>query len=140
LPGPVAALKSAIDAADALLIATPEYNGSIPGVLANALDWASRPSGASVLREKPAAVMGATPAGLGTAQAQAIVRHVLAASHAYVLPTPRVHVSHAHVLFGADGALLDDEARRHVAALVEALVAWAERVGSGSSALSRASR
>lgn len=76
-PEPVQALKRAIGEADAVLIATPEYNHSIPGVLKNAIDWASRPAGRSPLREKPVAVMGASPGGIGTARAQQHLQSVL---------------------------------------------------------------
>lgn len=82
IPEPVAALKEAIAAADGLLIATPEYNGSIPGVAKNAIDWVSRPPSdiARVLRNKPVALIGATPGGLGTVLAQTawmpVLRHL----------------------------------------------------------------
>jgi chromate reductase, NAD(P)H dehydrogenase (quinone) len=117
------------------VIASPEYNGSIPGVLKNTLDWASRPPGQSDLVEKPFALMGATPAGFGTVQCQAILRHVLAHAQAYVLPAQRVLVSHAYEHFDAEGHLVDDSIREELAALVAALVAWAERLRAGQAAL-----
>src|SRR5882672_4988864 len=73
-PEPVAALKSAIRQADALLIATPEYNFGVPGVLKNAIDWASRPPRGSAMQGKPVAIMGATPGGWGTARSQMQLR------------------------------------------------------------------
>src|SRR5205814_8833807 len=73
-PEPVGALKTAIRDADALLIVTPEYNYGVPGVLKNAIDWASRPPGQSPLNGKPAALMGATPGMTGTARAQLQIR------------------------------------------------------------------
>src|SRR5262245_3651471 len=74
-PPPVTAWKTAIARADALLIATPEYNYGLPARLKNAIDWASRPPGNCVLNGKPAAIMGATPGGTGTARAQLALRH-----------------------------------------------------------------
>jgi chromate reductase len=92
-PAAVADLRAAIDRADAVLIATPEYNGSISGVLKNALDWASRPVGESVLRNKPVAVMGATTGMFGAVWAQAETRKVLSTIGARVIdrevPVPR---------------------------------------------------
>jgi NAD(P)H-dependent FMN reductase len=75
-PEPVYRFKDAIAASNAVLIATPEYNGAVPGVLSNAIDWASRPSGRSVLRNKPVAVMGAVLGQSGSANAQATLRGV----------------------------------------------------------------
>ena len=83
-PASVEALRRRIAAADALLIATPEYNSAMPGVLKNGLDWASRPSGESVLAAKPAAVLGASPGRFGAVRAQADVRTVLTAIGAEV--------------------------------------------------------
>jgi len=83
-PAPVVALKQAVADADALLFATPEYNSSIPGVLKNAVDWASRPPGASPLRNKPVAVIGASMGMFGAVWAQAELRKVLAATGARV--------------------------------------------------------
>ena len=92
-PAPVRELRSAIEAADAVLIATPEYNASLPGVLKNALDWASRPHATNPLRGKPAAVVGASTGMFGAVWAQAEGRKVLATIGARVLdaelPVPR---------------------------------------------------
>jgi chromate reductase len=104
-PGPaVERLRRSIASADALLIATPEYNGSIPGGLKNALDWASRPYGASALIGKPAAVVSASTGQFGAAWAQAEVRKVLSISAARVLPL-ELAVPHAHSRFDANGQL-----------------------------------
>jgi NAD(P)H-dependent FMN reductase len=81
-PEAVAAFKRAIGTADALLIATPEYNHCVPGLLKNAIEWASRPARRSVLTGKPVAIMGATPGSGGTARAQAHLRDGLAYRHA----------------------------------------------------------
>ena len=85
--------KDAIRSANAVLIATPEYNGAVPGVLANAIDWASRPTGQSVLRNKPVAVMGAVLGKSGSVNAQAVLRGVLSRIGAVVVPDPQVLVA-----------------------------------------------
>jgi chromate reductase len=94
-PEPVAALRDAIAEADGLLIATPEYNASIPGVLKNAIDWVSRPRATTPLQNKPAAVIGATTGQFGAVWAQAEMRKVLASTGARVvdldLPLAKVH-------------------------------------------------
>jgi chromate reductase len=100
-PVPVAALRTAIAAADALLIATPEYNGSIPGVLKNAVDWASRPFPANALRDKPVAVIGASTGMFGAVWAQAELRKVLRTAGARVVDR-EVAVGHADLGFGDD--------------------------------------
>jgi chromate reductase len=121
-PAAVADLRSAIDAADALLIATPEYNGSIPGQLKNALDWASRPRGAAALQDKPAGVTGASPSPNGAAWAQSDLRRILNIAGANVaateLPVPR-----AYQQFDAQGRLADTALRGRLAALAAELIA-----------------
>jgi chromate reductase len=125
-PEPVHRLKEAILAVDALLIATPENNYSIPGVLKNALDWASR-APQRALHGKAVALMGATPGGFGTTRSQAHLRQMFGNPGAYVLPKPEVMVSGAAERFDADGNLHDEAAREQVRALLEALVPWARR-------------
>src|SRR5215470_13926892 len=88
LPAPVAEFKEKIRAADALLIATPEYNYSVPGLLKNAIDWASRPSNQSPLQKKPAALMGASGGQMGTARAQLALRQSFVFTETLVLPKP----------------------------------------------------
>lgn len=100
-PAPVAEFKAAIRAADALLIATPEYNGGMPGVLKNALDWASRPAGNDLFNGKPAAVISASPARFGGQAARAAVIDVLQRCGALVVPTPVVTVGQADRLIAA---------------------------------------
>ena len=94
-PGAVARLREAIAEADAILFATPEYNSSIPGVLKNAVDWASRPAGESPLRNKPVAVIGASTGMFGAVWAQAELRKVLGATGARVAEV-ELAVGHAH--------------------------------------------
>ena len=107
-PQRVQAFLDAVEEADALLIATPEYNASLPGALKNALDWASRPFPDNVLKEKPAAVIGASTGLFGAVWAQAEVRKVLKASGAHVLED-ELPVGLADGAFTADGALADPE-------------------------------
>ena len=127
-PEPVAAFKSAIRSADALLIATPEYNYGIPGVLKNAIDWASRPPGKSAIMNKPVAIMGATPGPGGTTRAQLQLRQTLAATRAHVMVQPEIFISSAHEKFDEEGRLIDQETRKQIGKLLESLVAWARRL------------
>ena len=123
-PEPVAELKRRVRAADALVIATPEYQHSLPGVLKNALDWASRPPKDPPLKGKPVAMMGATPGRYGTARAQAELRKVLAYNDTVVVNRPEVLVANARETF-EDGELVDETARELVRELLTALGWWA---------------
>src|SRR5215217_1139966 len=107
-PPAVQALLAAVEEADALLIATPEYNASVPGGLKNALDWASRPFPDNVLRSKPCAVIGASTGLFGAVWAQAEVRKALKASGAHVLES-ELPVGLADGAFTEDGGLVDLE-------------------------------
>jgi chromate reductase len=120
-PAAVQDLRDAIDAADALLIATPEYNASVPGALKNALDWASRPFPDNVLRDKPCAVVGASTGLFGAVWAQAEVRKALKASGAHVLES-ELPVGLADTAFTDDGALADPELARRLRDVVGDLV------------------
>jgi chromate reductase len=113
-PAPVQDFLDAIEEADAILIATPEYNASLPGSLKNALDWASRPFPDNVLRDKPSAVIGASTGLFGAVWAQAEVRKVLKTSGAHVLES-ELPVGMADTAFDEDGALADPDlsARLH---------------------------
>jgi len=106
VPDSVARLREAIADADGVLIATPEFNGSIPGALKNALDWASRPFPDNALRGRPVAVVGASTGMFGAVWAQAEVRKVLKTIGADVLDG-ELPVAHAHLAFGDDGHLSD---------------------------------
>jgi len=116
-PAAVRELLDAIEDADALLIATPEYNASLPGALKNALDWASRPFPDNVLREKPVAVIGASTGLFGAIWAQAEVRKALKASGAHVLDS-ELPVGLADTAFAPDGGLADPELARRLDDLV----------------------
>jgi chromate reductase len=116
----VAHLREAIADADGVLIATPEYNGSLPGALKNALDWASRPFPDNALRGKPVAVVGASTGMFGAVWAQAEVRKVLKTIGADVLDG-ELPVAHAHIAFGDDGHLSDGGMRDALGELVTLL-------------------
>jgi chromate reductase len=124
VPEPVRALREAIADADAVLIATPEYNASLPGALKNALDWASRPHAANPLRGKPAAVIGASTGLFGAVWAQAEARKVLSTIGARVLER-ELPVGQAHDAWAPDGTLRDPDVRAALAEIVGELVAQA---------------
>ena len=126
-PAAVAAFKAAIAGADAILVATPEYNGSIPGTLKNALDWASRPRAETPLAGKPAAVVGASTGMFGAVWAQAEVRKVLAASGANVRDE-ELPVGHADQAFDGQGRLAVPEMQAQLREIVSELVAQAEQL------------
>jgi chromate reductase, NAD(P)H dehydrogenase (quinone) len=121
-PTPVLQFKDAINRADGLLIATPEYNRGVPGVLKNAIDWASRPPLASPLAGKHVAIMGASTGLGGTARAQQQLRDALEFPGAAVLHEPRVLVPEAFLRFDEHGELVDEDIRGQLTELVEALV------------------
>ena len=127
-PDPVTHFKTAIRASDALLIATPEYQHGISGVLKNALDWASRPTGHSPMQRKAAAIMGATPGRMGTARAQTQLRQSLAFTDMYTVLQPEVLVSHAYEKFDRDGRLTDEPTREFIRKLLAELQALARAV------------
>ncbi len=127
-PEPVRRFKEAIRNANAVLTATPEYNGVVPGVLANAIDWASRPTGRSVLRNKSVAVLGAVLGRSGSANTQAALRGVLSRVGAIVVPDPQVLVPHASRLFDEQVNLRDEDTREEIRQLVEAVAHWCQRV------------
>ena len=127
-PEAVRRFKEAIRNANAMLIATPEYNGAVPGVLANAIDWASRPTGRSVLHNKPVAVMGAVLGRSGSVNAQAALRGVLSRVGAVVIPDPQVLVPRASRLFDEQVNLRDEDTRQEIRQLVEAMAHWCRRV------------
>ena len=122
-PGKVVDFKSSIRAADAILIATPEYNYSIPGVLKNAIDWASRPPNDNVFYDKPVAIMGASTGMLGSARAQYHLRQCFVFLNMHAVNKPEVMVSYAREKFDADGKLKDEKVRRSIAELIESLIA-----------------
>ncbi len=121
-PPPVADLRDAVRAADALLIATPEYNYSFSGVIKNAVDWISRPPD-QPFAGRPVAVVSASPGITGGIRAQWALKPVLAALGARVLFRPELAVGDARAKFDEAGRLVDAETRTRLAALLEALLA-----------------
>lgn len=121
-PEAVKAFKKRIEEADALLISTPEYNHSYPGVLKNAIDWASRPYGKNSFDGKPTAVMSASPALFGGIAAQDHLKQVLLALNTRLVTQPAVIVSMAHQKFDQDGNLLDPNTQQFVRQLITNLV------------------
>ena len=123
-PGPraVEELRRAVAEAEAILIATPEYNSSIPGQLKNAIDWLSRPLASSPVRNKPVAVVGASTGAFGAVWSQAELRKVLGATGARVVEA-EVAVGHAPTRFAEDGALADDEIRDQLGEAIDVLLA-----------------
>ena len=128
-PAKVVEMKRRIREADAVLFVTPEYNYSIPGVLKNAIDWASRPYGDSAWSGKPVAIMGASVGSIGTARAQYHLRQVMVFLDMFPLNQPEVMIGAAHERFDAEGNLTDEETREHVRRLLRSLVDWTRRIG-----------
>jgi chromate reductase len=128
-PEGAAALKHAVAESDGLLIAAPEYNHSVPGVLQNAIDWASRPGLKSPLRHKPVAIMGASRGLIGTARAQQVLKLTLMSTLALVMPHPGVAVGQASDKF-ADGALVHAPTREFLTAFLTDFVAWLDRTAA----------
>jgi len=130
-PAQVTELKRRIRAADAILLVTPEYNYSIPGVLKNAIDWASRPYGDNAWDGKPVAVMGASVGNLGTARAQYHLRQVFVFINMHAINQPEVMIPNAAERFDEQGNLKDEPAKKLIRGLLENLVAWARRLEQG---------
>ena len=129
-PEQVVALKRAARAADAILFVTPEYNYSVPGVLKNAIDWASRPYGDSAWAKKPVAVMGASVGLFGTARAQYHLRQTFVFLDMYPVNQPEVMIGQAASRFDPEGKLIDATSRDLIRQLLANLVAWTRRVAS----------
>jgi chromate reductase len=127
-PARVTELKAKVRAADAILFATPEYNYSIPGVLKNAIDWASRPYGDNAWQGKPVAVMGASIGILGTARAQYHLRQCFVFLNMYPVNQPEVMIGGAAQRFNERGELTDETSKELIRKLLAELMAWAKRL------------
>ena len=127
-PPEVRSLKDGIRQADAILVVTPEYNYSIPGVLKNAIDWASRPSGKSVLDGKPAAIMGASAGRSGTMRAQLHLRQIFVTLNILPINEPQVYVTFARDKFNPAGDLIDQPTQEQIRQHLAALEAWTLRL------------
>jgi len=130
-PPRVVELKRSIRAADAILLVTPEFNYSIPGVLKNAIDWASRPYGDNSWDGKPVAVMGASLGALGTARAQYHLRQVFVYLNMYAVNKPEVMISNAAERFDEQGNLKDEKTGKQIRSLLVSLVEWAQQLDRG---------
>ena len=127
-PQKVKEFKSKIREADAILIVTPEYNYSIPGVLKNAIDWASRPYGDNAFNGKPVAVMGASVGMLGTGRAQYDLRRSFVFLNMYPINQPEVMVPFAHEKIDKGGKVTDPKTREKIKELLVSLMAWTRRL------------
>jgi chromate reductase len=127
-PEKVKEFKVKIKKADAVLIATPEYNYSIPGVLKNAIDWASRPYGDNAFEDKPVAIMSASGGMLGGARAQYHLRQTFVFLNMHPLNRPEVIVPFAAEKIGEKDEVTDEKTRQKIAELLESLVAWTRRL------------
>src|ERR1700688_4517725 len=127
-PSSVVELKKRIRGADAVLIVTPEYNYSIPGILKNAIDWASRPHGDNAWPGKPAAIMGASLGAIGTARAQYHLRQIFVTLNLFALNQPEVVIADAAHRFDENGNLIHNPTKQLIQKLLKNLVDWTRRI------------
>jgi chromate reductase len=128
MPAKVNEFKSKIRESDALLIATPEYNYSVPGVLKNAIDYASRPYGDNPFDDKPVAIMSASVGMLGGARAQYHLRQMFVFLNMHPINSPEVIVTSASNKFDAEGNLLDENTKKFLTQLLQNLSNWTRRL------------
>ncbi|HZI18507.1 MAG TPA: NADPH-dependent FMN reductase [Pyrinomonadaceae bacterium] len=128
VPAEVVTLKRQVREADAILFATPEYNYSVPGVLKNAIDWASRPYGDNSFDGKPAAIMGASVGMLGTARAQYHLRQIFVFLNMHPLNQPEIMVPFASKNFDADGNLTNEQSKELISQMLQSLAEWTRRL------------
>lgn len=126
-PAPVLQLKKEIQDADAILFVTPEYNRGVPGVLKNAIDWASRPYGKNSFAKKPAAICGASPGMIGTACAQIGLKHTLSYLDIALMGQPEVYLHFKEGLIDNDGNVSDDSTQKFLRGFVDQFVQWIEK-------------
>ena len=123
-PPSVQALKQAIAAADGVLLVTPEYNHGVPGVMKNAIDWASRPPRGAPLGGKPVGLIGASPRITGTARGQSQLRQAFEFTNSYCMPQPELLVFKAHEKFDAEGRLTDAGTAEYLQRYLAAFAEW----------------
>lgn len=128
MPARVMEFKDKIRAADAILIATPEHNHSIPGVLKNAIDWASRPPGDNSFKGKPVAIMSASTGMLGGVNAQFHLRQTFVFLDMHPINRPGVFVTFADEKIDNEGRVIDEKTKEKIKGLLEALIAWTKRL------------
>ncbi len=124
MPAEVKKLKETVDSADGVLFVTPEYNRSVPGVLKNAIDWASRPYGQSSFANKPVGIVGSSMGPVGTAVAQVDLRHIMLFQNARVLGQPEVYVASAFEVFDEEGNVLSERWEKNFREYMTAFAAW----------------
>ncbi|HSU87007.1 MAG TPA: NAD(P)H-dependent oxidoreductase [Chthoniobacterales bacterium] len=127
-PAKIVELKKRVRAANAILFVTPEYNYSVPGVLKNAIDWASRPYGDSAWDGKPAAIMGASIGNIATARAQYHLRQMFVFLNIFPLNQPEVMIGNAAERFDENGNLTDETTKDYIRKLLQSLVEWTRRI------------
>jgi chromate reductase len=127
-PEKIVELKKKVREADAILFVTPEYNYSIPGVLKNAIDWASRPYGDSAWEGKPAAIMGASIGSIATARAQYHLRQSMVFLNMFPVNRPEVMIGNCAGLFDDKGNLTDDKTKEFISSLLVNLVEWTRKL------------
>ncbi len=130
-PPGVATLREKVSAADAVLLSSPEYNYGVPGMLKNATDWLSRPTGKGPMTGKPLAIMGASTSYSGTARAQADWRNVAFYNAMPLLTTVEVLIFKADQKFDENGNLVDEKSQQKVRELMDKFVAWIRLVQAG---------
>ena len=126
-PPGVMGLKQAIGAADGVLMVTPEYNHGVPGVMKNAVDWASRPPRQAPLESKPVGLIGASPGITGTARGQSQLRQAFEFTNSYCMPQPELLVFKAHEKFDAEGRLIDETTAEFLRKYLVAFGDWVRR-------------
>ena len=127
-PAKIVELKKRVRAVNAILFVTPEYNYSVPGVLKNAIDWASRPYGDSAWDGKPAAIMGASIGNIATARAQYHLRQMFVFLNIFPLNQPEVMIGNAAERFDENGNLTDETTKDYIRKLLQSLVEWTRRI------------
>lgn len=132
MPARVMEFKKKVEAADAILISTPEQNYSISAVLKNALEWGSRPDGSNSFDDKPAALMTVSTGIRGGVRAEGHLRQIFVDLNMHPINRPKVYVGNAHQKMDANGELKDEKTREQIRKLLEGLVSWTARIGKPS--------
>lgn len=121
-PSAAQELKDIIEKSDGVIISTPEYNRSIPGVLKNAIDWASRPWGKNSFAGKPVLILGASVGAIGAAVAQSHLKQIMVYLDGHVIGQPELYIGNAHDKVSVEGVLTDEATREHIKKALEVLV------------------
>jgi chromate reductase len=127
-PESVAAFKQAIQAADGVLMVTPEYNHGVPGVMKNAVDWASRPPRSAPLNGKPVGIIGASPGMTGSPRGQSQLRQAFEFTNSFCMPQPEILVFRAHEKFDAAGKLIDEQTAQYLTKYLNAFRDWVKHL------------